>query len=105
MNRNQTDLRSVSTADLLAEIKRRCELPQRPRLCGNYIPMTVPKRDIVIREDITVKQLADKLDVKANFVVKKLVDRGIFATINQTLDAKLATSIAQEFGASVVSWI
>ena len=28
------------------------------------------------------------------------MDRGIFATINQTLDAKLATEIAREFGAS-----
>ncbi len=32
--------------------------------------------------------------------MKKLVDRGIFATINQTLDAKLATDIARDFGAS-----
>lgn len=57
-------------------------------------------RDITISEGITVKELSEKLDVKANFVIKKLVDRGIFATINQTLDAKLATDIAREFGAS-----
>ena len=57
-------------------------------------------RDITVSEGITVKELSEKLDVKANFVIKKLVDRGIFATINQTLDAKLATEIAREFGAS-----
>jgi translation initiation factor IF-2 len=57
-------------------------------------------RDITISEGITVKELSEKLDVKANFVIKKLVDRGIFATINQTLEAKLATDIAREFGAS-----
>jgi translation initiation factor IF-2 len=57
-------------------------------------------RDITISEGITVKELSEKLDVKANFVIKKLVDRGIFATINQTLDAKLATDISREFGAS-----
>jgi len=57
-------------------------------------------RDITISEGITVKELSEKLDVKANFVIKKLVDRGIFATINQTLDGKLATDIAREFGAS-----
>jgi translation initiation factor IF-2 len=55
-------------------------------------------RDITISEGITVKELSEKLDVKAN--IKKLVDRGIFATINQTLDAKLATDISREFGAS-----
>jgi translation initiation factor IF-2 len=60
-------------------------------------------RDITISEGITVKELSEKLDVKANFVIKKLVDRGIFATINQTLDAKLATDIAREFGASTTS--
>ena len=57
-------------------------------------------RDITISEGITVKELSEKLDVKANLVIKKLVDRGIFATINQTLDAKLATELAREFGAS-----
>ena len=57
-------------------------------------------RDITISEGITVKELSEKLDVKANFVIKKLVDRGIFATINQTLDGKLATEISREFGAS-----
>lgn len=57
-------------------------------------------RDITISEGITVKELSEKLDVKSNFVIKKLVDRGIFATINQTLDGKLANDIAREFGAS-----
>ena len=57
-------------------------------------------RDITISEGITVKELSEKLDVKANLVIKKLLDRGIFASINQTLDAKMSTDIAREFGAS-----
>jgi translation initiation factor IF-2 len=57
-------------------------------------------RDITISEGVTVKELSEKLDVKANLVIKKLVDRGVFATINQTLDAQLATDLAREFGAS-----
>ena len=57
-------------------------------------------RDITISEGVTVKELSEKLDVKANLVIKKLVDRGIFATINQTLDGKMATELAREFGAS-----
>jgi translation initiation factor IF-2 len=60
-------------------------------------------REITISEGITVKELSEKLDVKANFVIKKLVDRGIFATINQTLDATLATNLAREFGASTAT--
>ncbi len=60
-------------------------------------------REITISEGITVKELSEKLDVKANFVIKKLVDRNIFATINQTLDAKLATELARDFGASTAT--
>lgn len=60
-------------------------------------------RDITISEGITVKELSEKLDVKANLVIKKLVDRGIFATINQTLDSKMATELSREFGASTSS--
>ncbi|MGH9660222.1 MAG: translation initiation factor IF-2, partial [Bryobacteraceae bacterium] len=58
-------------------------------------------REIVISEGITVKELSEKLDLKSSAVIRKLVDRNIFATINQTLDAKLAGEIAREFGASV----
>src|ERR1039458_4839682 len=47
-------------------------------------------REITISEGITVKELCEKLDVKAALVMKKLMDRSIFATINQTLDSKLA---------------
>lgn len=57
-------------------------------------------REITIAEGITVKELSEKLGVKANLVIKKLVERKIFATINQTLDVKLAEEISREFGAS-----
>jgi translation initiation factor IF-2 len=57
-------------------------------------------REITIAEGITVKELSEKLGVKANLVIKKLVERKIFATINQNLDAKMAEDISREFGAS-----
>ena len=47
-----------------------------------------------------MKELSEKLGVKANLVIKKLMERKIFATINQTLDFKLAEELAREFGAS-----
>jgi translation initiation factor IF-2 len=57
-------------------------------------------REITIAEGITVKELSEKLNVKANLVVKRLVEKKIFATINQTLDVKLAEDLARDFGAS-----
>jgi translation initiation factor IF-2 len=76
----------------------------RPRAAQAWSRRWPPiNRDITISEGITVKELSEKLDVKANLVIKKLVDRGIFATINQTLDSKLATEISREFGASTAT--
>ena len=57
-------------------------------------------KEITIGEGITVKELAEKLGIKASLVVKKLVDKKIFATINQTLDVKLAEDLARMFGAA-----
>ena len=60
-------------------------------------------REITISEGITVKELSEKLDVKAALIMKKLMDRGIFVAINQTLDSKLATEVSREFGASTAT--
>jgi translation initiation factor IF-2 len=74
--------------------------PQRRHVEAGPPPIN---REITISEGITVKELSEKLDVKANLVIKKLFDRSIFATINQTLDSKLATEVAREFGASTAT--
>src|ERR1035441_838805 len=74
--------------------------PQRRHVESGPPPIS---REITISEGITVKELSEKLDVKANLVMKKLMDRGIFVAINQTLDAKLATEIARDFGASTAT--
>jgi translation initiation factor IF-2 len=57
-------------------------------------------REITVAEGVTVKELSEKLGVKANLVIKKLLEKKIFATINQTLDVKLAEDLARDFGAS-----
>jgi len=57
-------------------------------------------REITVSEGITVKELSEKLGIKANLVIKKLVEKKIFATINQNLDTKMAEEIARDFGAS-----
>jgi translation initiation factor IF-2 len=64
-----------------------------------FVPPDID-REITIAEGVTVKELSEKLGIKANLLVKRLVDRKIFATINQTLDVKLAEELARDFGAS-----
>ena len=59
-------------------------------------------RNITISGDgITVDILAEKLGVRPNLVVKKLLDGGIFAMPYQVLDAELAGDVAKAFGVSV----
>jgi translation initiation factor IF-2 len=56
-------------------------------------------RNITITEGISVKDLAEKLDIRAKDLISRLLARGVFATINQTLDAELASEMARFFGA------
>ena len=62
--------------------------------------------DITITEGITVKELAEKLKVRAKDVIKALMKGGMLATINQSLDTKLVIELAQQFNAttSVISF-
>ena len=62
-------------------------------------------RDIQLTEGITIRELAEKLDVRAKDLLKTLLDRGVFASINQALDVQTATDLAQSFNGivSVVS--
>ncbi len=57
---------------------------------------------ITLAEGMTVKDLADKLEVKVKDVLKKLIDRRMMMTINSTLDAETAQMIARDFGAEVL---
>ncbi len=56
-------------------------------------------RKITLTEGVTVKDLAEKLDVRTKDMIKKLMDRNVFATINQTLDKEMARQICQDFNA------
>jgi translation initiation factor IF-2 len=64
------------------------------------VPEEVPiTRKIVITEGISIKELSEKLEARAKDVIKRLLDKGIFATINQTLDSQTASEISRGFGA------
>ena len=69
-----------------------------PRLTLSNEPQPIT-RTITISEGISVKDLAEKLGVRAKDLIARLLARGVFATINQTLDAELAGEMARFFGA------
>ena len=55
------------------------------------------KRVIRVAEVIMVSELAKRMGVKANEVIKKLMELGTAVNINQTIDADLASLVASEF--------
>jgi translation initiation factor IF-2 len=70
--------------------------PPRMTVSNEPLPIT---RSITIAEGISVKDLAEKLEIRAKDLIARLLGRGVFATINQTLDAELAGEMARFFGA------
>ncbi len=65
-----------------------------------------PTGPVFFTEGVTVKELSEKLGVLARDIQRLLLQRGVVATVNQTLDATTAVQIAKEIGveAAVVSF-
>src|SRR3989304_3229843 len=66
--------------------------------------ITVPKaakRVIKISDAISVGDFSQRVGVKAGDIIKKLMNLGIMATINQFIDADAATLVATDFGYEV----
>jgi len=70
--------------------------PRALDVSAEPLPIT---RNITITEGISVKDLAEKIGVRAKDVIARLLSRGVMATVNQTLDAELARDMARIFGA------
>ncbi|UCD84132.1 MAG: translation initiation factor IF-2 [Deltaproteobacteria bacterium] len=62
--------------------------------------ITVPKlikRTIKFSDSIVLQEMAKRMGVKAGEVIKKLMDLGIMATINQSLDFPTASLLAKQY--------
>ncbi|HKW76655.1 MAG TPA: translation initiation factor IF-2 [Terriglobales bacterium] len=70
--------------------------PPRLALSNEPLPIT---RSITIAEGISVKDLAEKLEVRAKDLIARLLMKGVMATVNQSLDYELAKDLARHFGA------
>jgi len=55
------------------------------------------KKAITIGEFVTVKELSEKIGIQVSEIIKKLLNLGVLATINQELDYDTASLIAAEF--------
>jgi translation initiation factor IF-2 len=100
------------SADARASYKKRQQQPAgRYRRSGQvqvetrhgFVEPTAPvKREVQIPETITVGELANRMAIKANEVIKTMMKMGVMATINQPIDQDTATLVVEEFGHTAV---
>jgi translation initiation factor IF-2 len=64
------------------------------------VPPAAPT-PILISEGISVKDLADKVGVKVNDIIKRMMSKQRMYTVNQFLDFDAASDVAKEFGVLV----
>ncbi len=72
-----------------------------PRYGGAMVsqtPLPITKT-ITVTEGISVKDLAEKLDVRGKDLIATLLMKGVFVTVNQSLDGELVKDVARQFGA------
>jgi translation initiation factor IF-2 len=72
-----------------------------PRYGGQQIsrePVPIT-RTITVTEGISVKDLAEKLDVRGKDLIATLLMKGVFVTVNQSLEGELVKDVARQFGA------
>jgi translation initiation factor IF-2 len=94
------DLAVMMERDFSGRGKRPMKKRAQPGKEVKKTEVTTPrasKRVIRISEVISVSDLAKAMGVKASEVLKKLIDMGMMATINQMLDHDTAVLVASEF--------
>ena len=88
-----------------ASARRRKKRPRRRTVQVNVdsqhgfeLPTEPVIRDIEIPETITVSDLALRMAIKSNEVIKALMNMGMMVTINQVIDQDTAVLIVEELG-------
>ena len=80
--------------------RSRRERPQAPVPVAPTPPPPI-SRTVTLAEGMTVKDLADKLEVRVKDVLAKLLMKRVIMTINSPLDTETARDISREFGADI----
>lgn len=79
---------------------KRAQAKQK-RLQTETGPQVKQVREVVVPEGITVQELANRMAERAAAVIKVLMNMGVMATINDTLDQDTAELVVGEFGHTV----
>jgi translation initiation factor IF-2 len=81
--------------------QKREALQQRPQAPAAPVAPPPITRTITFSEGMTVKDLADRLDIRVKDALKALLDRRLMMTINTAIDLETAKMLAASFGAEI----
>ncbi len=91
--------------DISSRYKKKRRTKSRPVSAGGEtgrhgfeMPTAPVVREVGVGETATVAELAQKMAVKANEVIKVLMNMGVMATINQPIDQDTAVLVVEELG-------
>ncbi len=105
-NRKRDKLKDVKSIDKKEKISidkvfaKKKGRPQVKRPQKVHVPAPEVKRHVIIEDVLTVQELASQLGKKSTEIIKSLMNLGIMATINESLDEDTIQIIAEEFGAT-----
>jgi translation initiation factor IF-2 len=92
------------TGDISSRYKKKRRTKSRPVSSGAEgrhgfeMPTAPVVREVSVGETATVAELAQKMAIKANEVIKVLMNMGVMATINQPIDQDTAVLVVEELG-------
>jgi translation initiation factor IF-2 len=89
----------LAKAEVVERVPKVVELPRPPATPEEFKPIS-------ITEGVSIKELAEKMDIKSKYIIQKLISKGILASINQALDLEAAKEVCAEFGfrAEIISF-
>lgn len=83
----------------LAALKR--AQAKQKRMLGGEQEKPQKSREVIVPEAITVAELANRMAEKVVAVIRVLMNMGVTATINETLDQDTAELVVEEFGHTI----
>jgi translation initiation factor IF-2 len=105
---DETDPAAAAARPVSKSAIRRAAKETRAHDSGKLLEFKkpAPTGPVFFTEGVSVKELSEKLGVLSRDIQRLLMQRGVLATVNQTLDAATAVQLAREIGveAAVVSF-
>jgi len=97
-NREELHVASDKAGRRRKKQKSRPVVRTQPARHGFEMPTAPVVREVAIPETITVGELAQKMSIKANELIKSLMGLGMMVTINQAIDQDAAVLVVEELG-------